>query len=129
MDYLYQFLAVAGVFLIFDIIWLKYVSKKFYQKYLGNMLKKKPDMFAAATFYLIYVLGIVVFALSPALRQGEILWAAGLGTLLGFTMYATYDLTNQATLKNWPRIVTMVDLLWGTIATGATATIVFMIFN
>ena len=129
MTYLLQYLAAAGVFVLFDAIWLKYVAKSFYQKHIGGLLKKKPDFFAAICFYLVYILGIIVFALSPALREDSLLWALGLGGLLGFVMYATYDLTNQSTLKNWPRIVTIVDLAWGTFVTAAITAITFLFFS
>lgn len=128
MEYLLQFLAAAGIFVFIDAIWLKFIAKAFYQKHLGSMLRKKPDFFAAAAFYLIYILGIVVFALSPALREQSALWALGLGALLGLTMYATYDLTNQSTLKQWPRIVTIVDLAWGTSITAVVTFLTYLIF-
>lgn len=96
---------------------------------MGSMLRKKPDLFAAVIFYAVYILGIVVFALSPALREGSVWYALGLGGLLGFVMYATYDLTNQSTLKNWPKIVTVVDLAWGTFITATVSLLAFLIFR
>lgn len=111
-----------------DAVWLTTMAPKFYRKHMSGMLRKKPDFLAAVIFYLIYILGIIVFALSPALQEGSILYALGLGGLLGFVMYATYDLTNQSTLKNWPKIVTVVDLAWGTFITATVTTLTFLIF-
>jgi uncharacterized membrane protein len=129
MEYVLQYLAAAGIFVIIDSIWITKMAPGFYRKYMGNLLRKKPDFFAAVVFYLIYILGIIVFALSPALREDSFWYAAGLGGLLGFVMYATYDLTNQSTLKNWPRIVTVVDMAWGTFVTGAVTAITFLLFR
>lgn len=128
MEYALQYLAAVGIFVAIDAVWLTTMAPKFYRKHMSGMLRKKPDFLAAVIFYLIYILGIIVFALSPALREGSILYALGLGGLLGFVMYATYDLTNQSTLKNWPKIVTVVDLAWGTFITATVTTLTFLIF-
>jgi uncharacterized membrane protein len=129
MEYLLQYLTAAAIFVAFDAVWLTTMAPKFYRKHMGAMLRVKPDFFAAVVFYLIYILGIIVFAVSPALREGLWYYATGLGALLGFVMYATYDLTNQSTLKNWPKIVAVVDMAWGTFATAAVATLTFLIFS
>ena len=129
MEYFLQYIAAALIFVAFDAVWLTTMAGRFYRKHMGDLARKKPDFFAAVIFYLVYILGIIVFAVSPALREGSLSYAVGLGALLGFVMYATYDLTNQSTLKNWPKIVTVVDLAWGTFATAAVSTLVFLIFR
>jgi uncharacterized membrane protein len=88
---------------------------------IGSVLAEKPNMTAAVSFYLIYLVGVTVFALRPALASGD--WRTGLvyGALFGFFAYATYDLTNMATLKVWSLKITLIDMAWGTVLTGAAA--------
>ena len=109
-----QFLVAAATFLLLDAIWLKSMST-FYRRHLGDQLADKPNFLYAAAFYLIYIAGIVLFAVQPALAADSWLAAAGYGGALGFFAYATYDLTNLATIKDWPLLVTLVDLAWGTV--------------
>lgn len=129
MEYIIQYLVATGIFVAIDSLWLTVIAGKLYKKELGSMLRKKPDMFAAVIFYMIYILGIIVFALSPALREDSFLMALGLGGLLGLVMYATYDLTNQSTLKNWPRKITMIDLAWGIVLTGAVTALTYLVVS
>jgi uncharacterized membrane protein len=119
--YLMAYVATAVVFLAIDFVWLAFVAKRFYADRLGDLLLDRPNMPAAAVFYLVYVVGIVIFAVTPALRAGTGMTALGCGALFGFFAYATYDMTNYATLKNWPLEVSVVDVLWGTFVTGAAA--------
>lgn len=118
--YLKLFLTVAGYFLIFDMLWLLVISKGFYQKHLGELMGQ-ANLVPAVIFYLIYVVGIVFFVVNPALLKDSAVYAALVGAFLGFLCYATYDLTNLATLKDWPVIVTVVDLVWGTSVTAAVS--------
>ncbi|WP_417686539.1 DUF2177 family protein [Roseibium sp.] len=121
MQYLVAYIATAVVFLGIDYVWLAHVSRGFYAERLGHLLMEKPNMAAAAGFYAIYVVGIVIFAVAPALRTGSLSTALIYGGLFGFFAYATYDMTNFATLKDWPPSVVMVDVLWGTVLTGVSA--------
>ena len=107
----------AVVFLAVDYIWLSR-AMGFYKSSLGDLLAEKPNLVAAAAFYLIYIVGIVVFAVMPAARNGGWVSALLLGGLLGLVAYATYDLTNLATLSRWSLTVTVVDLVWGTFVTA-----------
>ncbi|GLK55717.1 putative membrane protein [Methylopila capsulata] len=97
------------------------MASGFYRSQIGAMLAPEPNMVAAAGFYALYVIGIVLFAVTPGLVAGS--WTTALlwGALFGFFCYATYDFTNLATLKDWPATVTIVDLSWGTTLTGAAA--------
>lgn len=106
----------ASIFLIIDSIWLTTIANGFYKDKLGKLLAAKPDLLAAGLFYAIYIFALVVFVIKPGLDQ-TLFAVAWKGALLGLAMYATYDLTNQATLKDWPHIITVVDLLWGTFIT------------
>jgi uncharacterized membrane protein len=105
-------------FIILDALWLGFIAPGFYKKHIGFLLAKNPDWIAAAVFYLIFVTGIVIFV---TYQEQSISRAAIRGALFGLVCYATYDLTNQATVEGWPIIVTMVDLCWGAIICCATA--------
>ena len=117
---IYIYLLTVPVFFAVDMVWLGLVANKFYQTHLGYLLGPVNWM-AAIIFYLLYIIGIVVFAIMPGLEANSITKAIALGALFGFLAYATYDLTNLATVKDWPLIVTMVDLVWGTVLTGTVA--------
>ncbi len=110
-----------GVFFLIDMFWLGVVAKGFYRRYLGPFLSPKVNWAAAVLFYLLFIVGLLVFAVRPALVRGIPLDALWLGGLFGLICYATYDLTNQATLKDWPLVVTVIDLLWGTILGGVVS--------
>jgi uncharacterized membrane protein len=112
------YLITLAVFFIIDMIWLGIVAKDFYRKHLGTMLSPKVNWAAALLFYLLFIVGLVVFVIRPALVSGEPLKALLLGAFFGLISYATYDLSNLATLKDWPVIVTVVDLVWGTTLGG-----------
>ena len=104
-----------------DFFWLTTASQGLYQKDLGALLADNPNMVVAVIFYVIYILGIQIFAVRPALATGDWKTAALYGALFGFFCYATYDLTNMATMKVWTLRVTLLDIAWGTILTGLTA--------
>lgn len=125
--YAVAYIATMVVFLAIDAVWLSTMSSRLYRPALGDMLAETPNWTAAILFYAIYIAGIVIFAIAPALDGGSWRAAATRGALLGFVAYATYDLTNQATLKNWPVAITLADLAWGTLLTGFSATIGYLI--
>lgn len=128
MEFLVGFIVVALIFAVIDAVWLK-LSSGFYQREIGGLLLEKPNFPAAIIFYAIYVMGIVVFAVMPALNENSWAVAAGYGALLGLVAYATYDLTNLATLKNWSHKVVVIDMLWGTIVTALSATVAYLILS
>lgn len=121
-------MVTAIVFALIDSIWLKSTSR-FYKKELGELLLKTPNFPAAILFYAIYVIGMVVFAVIPALDQHNWIVAAGYGATLGFIAYATYDLTNLATLKKWSRTVVIVDMAWGTVVTATASTAAYFVLS
>jgi uncharacterized membrane protein len=112
-----QFLVVAAAFAVIDAIWLKTMNP-FYRGQIGELLADRPNLGYAVVFYVIYIAGIVFFALRPALDGGSWLSALGYGAALGAFAYATYDLTNAATLKTWPLQLIIVDILWGAALTA-----------
>jgi uncharacterized membrane protein len=121
MPHVYGWLASASAFLVLDSIWLSLMAPRFYRPALGEMLAAKPNLVAAAFFYVLYVTGILVLAVLPAVEKGGLVKAAALGAFVGLFAYGTYDLTNHATLKDWPARLTLVDMAWGTMLTGLAA--------
>lgn len=111
----------ALVFLAVDYVWLSQVATRFYTDRIGHLMMDKPNLTAAGLFYILYVVGIVIFAVAPALRSGTIVTAVAYGALFGFFTYATYDLTNYATLRNWPIAVVLVDVAWGSFLAALSA--------
>jgi uncharacterized membrane protein len=121
------YVATGLVFLAIDAIWLTVAAQRLYRPLMGDMLVDGFRLAPAVLFYLVYIAGIVVFAILPALASDRWTTATSFGAFLGLFAYATYDLTNQATLKNWPIMVTVADLCWGTFLTAVAATAGFFI--
>lgn len=120
MSYLYLYLMTVPVFFMIDMVWLGFVANKFYQTQLAVFVGP-VNWTAAIIFYLVYIVGILIFAVVPALEAGSWQRAVVLGALFGFFCYATYDFTNLATLKDWPLTVVIVDVIWGAVLTGSVA--------
>jgi uncharacterized membrane protein len=112
--YLKLYLATLVAFFAVDMVWLGLVARTFYRKYLGFLMASRPNWLAAIIFYMLFVVGILVLAILPGLEASSLRTTLLRGTLFGLIAYATYDLTNLATVKNWPLVVTIVDLIWGT---------------
>jgi len=117
------YLITLAVFFLIDMVWLGVVAKGFYRRHLGTMLSPKVNWGAAILFYLLFIAGLLIFVIRPAFAQGTVLPALLLGALFGLISYATYDLSNLATLRDWPLIVTVVDLVWGTTLGGLVSLI------
>ena len=127
MRFAYQYGAAFAAFLALDLIWLGIVARSFYHRELAGLMADKFNVWAAAAFYLMYPLGIVAFAVDPSMASGSWTHAALAGAGLGCFAYATYDLTNLATLRQWPLRLTVVDIVWGTALTAAAATTAYAI--
>ena len=127
MKMLLSYLLTTLVFFAIDIVWIGGFAKKFYWGNMGSLLKDDINWMAALVFYLLYILGIFIFAIVPAVKVDSLQYALLYGALFGFFCYATYDLTNLATMKGFPMKVAVVDLIWGTILTGTVATAGFYI--
>ena len=109
------------IFLGIDALWLGLVAPDFYRSQIGHLMAETPNLYAAGVFYLLFVGALVYFVIEPALRIGSMRNAWIRGSLFGLVTYATYDLTNLATLRDWPLLVTVVDLAWGTTLAAGTA--------
>jgi uncharacterized membrane protein len=127
MVYLYAYLSTFAVFLPCDMVWLGTMASRLYRPTLGNILLSDANLPAAGAFYGIYPVGLVFFAVVPALKSGSLGQATLGGALFGFFTYMTYDLTNQATLKNWTTQLTLVDIGWGTLLGAISATAAFWV--
>jgi len=121
------YLVAVVVFFAIDLVWLGVVAQRFYQNQIGFLLSPKVNWTAAILFYLLYIIGLLYFALRPALLNNSWQTALFSGALFGFFTYATYDLTNLATLKDWPLLVTVVDLMWGTTLGALVSTVTYLI--
>ena len=126
MALLVSYITILVVFGAIDAVWLSVMVGALYYPVLGDMLVEQVRIAPAVVFYLFYPLGIVVLAVRPALRDGSIGVAFGHGALLGALCYATYDLTNYATLKNWTLQITVIDILYGALTAGLCAAAAYM---
>jgi uncharacterized membrane protein len=123
--FLKLFLIALPIFFVIDMAWLILVAKKFYQQQIGFLMKPDINWFAAIIFYLLFIAGLVIFVISPAVEKHSWIHAILFGALFGLITYATYDLTNLATMKDWPLLVTVVDLIWGTVLAASISGITY----
>ncbi len=114
LEFLKLFAIATGLFFAIDMVWLVVVANKFYTKKLGDLKAQKVNWVAAILFYVLFMAGLTYFAILPAVAAQSLGLAVLNGAFFGLVAYATYDLTNLATTKNWPLTVTIVDLIWGT---------------
>ena len=117
------------VFFIIDMAWLGFIAKDLYKKYLGDLLSEQVNWAAAIIFYLLFIVGIFIFAILPSVEKESLSSAITLGALFGFFTYATYDLTNLATLKGWSTTIVFIDIIWGAVLTALVSTAGFYIVN
>ena len=115
------YVIATAIFLACDLVWLGLVARGFYQRHLGYLMRNPVNWAAALVFYLLFVVGLLIFAIKPALEAQNPLRALLYGALFGFFTYATYDLTNLATVRDWPLIVTVADLSWGVVLCSIVA--------
>jgi uncharacterized membrane protein len=124
----FKLYAVAlPVFLLIDLIWLGIIARPFYQKHMGHLMRPDVNWAAALVFYLVFVAGIVVFVVWPAIERESLTHALILGTLFGLVTYAAYDLTNLATLNTFPITVAVVDLIWGMVLCSTVGTVTYLV--
>lgn len=121
------YLIALPVFLTIDMIWLGVIARNFYQKHIGFLMTKDINWLAAIIFYLLFIAGLVIFVIIPSIKENSLIQLIFYGSLFGLITYATYDLTNLATIKNWPLLVTIVDLIWGSVLSLLTSVITYLI--
>jgi uncharacterized membrane protein len=121
------YLTALFTFLGIDMIWLLGIAKSFYVKHLGSLMRTEINWVSALLFYLLFIVGLVVFVIEPALEKRSLAHAFLYGALFGLITYATYDLTNLATLESWPLVVTVVDLAWGMVIASLVSSITYLL--
>jgi uncharacterized membrane protein len=126
MSYLILYLVSLAAFFTIDLLWLGLAARSFYQQQLGYLMAASPNWFAAILFYLLFVAGLLGFVVLPGLRDNSLKSTLLHAALFGLIAYATYDLTNLATLKGWPVLLSLVDMLWGTVISVLVSYISFM---
>jgi len=129
LDFIKVYLTSFVVFFVIDLLWLGVVAQKLYAKHLSYIMKEKPTWSAALLFYLLYIIGLVFFVINPALEKSSWQYALFAGMFFGFITYATYDLTNLATLKDWPFKITVIDLIWGSVLGASVSIITYSIIK
>jgi len=127
MLFIKYYLLAVPVFFAIDMLWLGFIANDLYRKGIGFIMKDNPNWMAAIIFYLLYIAGLVFFVLLPAYEKQSWKYALFVGMFFGFITYATYDLTNLATLKNWPIYITLIDLLWGSFLGGTVCVSTYLI--
>jgi len=124
--YIKLYVVTLAAFLAIDAVWLALVARTFYRRYLDWLMAANPNWIAALAFYLLFVVGVLVFVVVPGVEDGSLRTTLLKGALFGLIAYGTYDLTNQATVKNWPLTITAVDMVWGTVLSVAVSYIGFV---
>jgi uncharacterized membrane protein len=127
MYYLKLYLLTLVIFLSIDMVWLLAVARGFYRKQIGYLLSDQPNLWAALFFYALFVAGLLVFVVLPALQAGSLTKALYLGLFFGLVTYGTYDLTNMATVKDWPWLLTIVDMTWGGVLATSVSSLAYLI--
>lgn len=126
MKYIALFFITTVVFFAIDMLWLGVIAKNFYREKLSFIFTGEVNWLAAVIFYLIYIGGIIYFAILPGIHSENWRMVVLNGAVLGFLCYATYDLTNMATIKQWPLVVVVVDIAWGTFLTGSVSLVAYL---
>ena len=121
MTYIVHYAVALVIFGVVDLVWLNWVARGFYHAEIGHLLAPKINLYAATAFYIIYIAGLMFFVIQPNMAAGGWYGALVMGTLFGFVAYATYDLSNLATLRGWSWKLSLLDIAWGAALTGLTA--------
>jgi len=126
LQYVYVYLVSVPVFFAIDMVWLGFVAQQFYQSQIGYLLGP-VNWPVAIAFYLIFLVGLLIFVIAPAIEARSLMHALVFGALFGFFTYATYDLTNWATIRDWPALVSFVDMAWGTFLAASVSVVTYWI--
>ncbi len=127
LQYIAVYAVSVPVFFAIDMLWLGFVANTFYRSQIGHLMASTVNWPVAFAFYFLFLVGLLIFAILPAIEAGSLMKALLLGALFGFFTYATYDLTNWSTLKDWPALVSLVDMAWGTVLSASVAGITYWI--
>ncbi|MCW1888249.1 MAG: DUF2177 family protein [Candidatus Moranbacteria bacterium] len=123
------YLVALVTFFALDMTWLGLIAKNLYREQIGHLLRPDVNWTAAIIFYLLFIGGLVVFVISPAVQKQSLMSALLLGAFFGLITYATYDLTNLATTKDWPLFITIVDLIWGAVLSASVSVVTYFVYT
>lgn len=123
------YLVALVTFFALDMTWLGLIAKNLYREQIGHLLRPDVNWAAAIIFYLLFIIGLVVFVISPAVQKQSLVQALLLGAFFGLVTYATYDLTNLATAKDWPLFITLVDLVWGAVLSASVSVVTYLVYT
>ncbi|MBS3812644.1 DUF2177 family protein [Candidatus Bipolaricaulota bacterium] len=123
------YLIMLGAFFAIDMTWLGVVARGFYRNQLGPLMADSVNWLAAIIFYLLFIVGVLLFVVNPALDEGSLWRAVGMGILFGVITYSTYDLTNLSTLQGWPLKMTIVDIIWGGVLSASISVVGYLVYN
>lgn len=129
MSFLKTYGLAFVIFFAIDLFWLVFVANRFYKESIGHLMADQTNWPAALIFYILFIGGLVFFAIQPGLERNSWTYALMAGALFGLMTYATYDLTNLATLRDWPLKMTIIDLIWGTSLNGLTAALTTLLMQ
>ncbi|MBN1140155.1 MAG: DUF2177 family protein [Anaerolineae bacterium] len=129
MKIVWHYVITFVVFMIIDLVWLAVIAKNLYQSQIGHLMKSNPNWFAAGLFYLLFIVGVLFFVVEPALAKVSWRDALLVGFVFGFMCYMTYDLTNLATMRDWPVLLTVIDIVWGTALCGVTSLVSYLLIR
>lgn len=128
-NWIKMYMTSLVIFLAIDFVWLAFIAKKMYSQYLGYIMTKNILWWAAILFYMIFVAGLLFFVIEPSVKKQSIEYAVYAGAFFGVVAYATYDLTNLSTIKDWPIIITVLDLIWGAFISACTSGVSYMVIR
>lgn len=129
MEVIRNYFITFGIYLVIEMLWLTVIAKNLYEKYIGHLMAAKPNLIVSLIYFIIVIAGLIFFAINPALEKSSIKYAFLAGAIFGLMSYTTYSMTNLATLKDWPVVITIVDVMWGTILNSLTAGLSFYIIS
>ena len=129
INYLKAYIISFLIFFLIDLVWLGVVAKNLYRNQLGFIMKENFNMPAALLFYMFFVIGLLFFVINRAVFIESWQYALFAGMFFGMITYATYDMTNLATIKNWPVIITIIDIVWGSVLCGSTSLLSYLIIK
>jgi uncharacterized membrane protein len=125
--FLKSFFIALPFFFGIDLLWTGFLAKNFYRDHLGFLMKTNINWVASLIFYLLFIIGLVLFVIQPSIEKHSWLHALLFGSIFGLVTYSTFDLTNLAIIENWPVIVTIIDLIWGTVISAIVSLITYFI--
>ncbi len=127
MNFLKMYLIAVPIFFIIDLFWLGVIAKDIYQKYMGHLMRATPNWPVAIIFYLLFIVGLVIFVISPAIQKDSWTYALFYGAMFGFFTYMTFDLTSLAVLKDWSWQIAIIDIIWGIVLSSSVSVAAYFI--